>query len=293
MVDNVADTASSHGGSARRLDGKVAVVTGGGNGIGRACCLRFATEGAAIVVADIQESQAQETAALVTAAGGQARHLRVDVTSGADNEAMAQLAVDAFGSLDVVVTAAGITHANYNSGDVEADLKNAKKRLDYVDRPGWDFVESDPNEFDAVHAVNVKGTLLGMQACVAHMLESGRGGSVVTIASIAAKHPDAGPLAYTASKAAVWMLTKKAARMLGPTGVRVNAIGPGFIDTNMTKIIDVMPRPDGAPDFYDAIPMGHKGEPIDIANAALFLASDEAKYFTGAILHPAGGFYTE
>ena len=275
-----------------RMHDKVAVITGGGNGIGRACCLRFADEGAAIVVADLQAEQAAETAAMVQEAGGRARAITVDVVSGADNEAMAQLAMDAFGRIDALVTAAGISHADYHSGDLDRDLKSLGARMEYLDRPGWDFVEADPDEFDKVLAVNLKGTLLGMQACIAPMLEAERGGSVVTIASIAAKHPDAGPLAYTASKAAVWMLTKKAARMLGPTGVRVNSIGPGFIDTNMTRVIDLLPREDDAPDFYDAIPMGRKGQPSDIANAALFLCSDEAAYFTGAILHPDGGFFT-
>lgn len=277
-----------------RLENKVAVVTGGGNGIGRATCVRFAQEGAAIVVADIQDDRAAETVALVEDAGGRAASLRVDVTSPADNQAMADLAVDSFGGLDCVVTAAGISHANYVSGDIEPDVKSmVATRLDYADRPGWDFVDADPDEFDKVMAVNLRGTLLGMQACVGRMLEAGTAGSVVTIASIAAKHPDAGPLAYTASKAAVWMLTKKSARLLGPTGIRVNSIGPGFIDTHMTKVIDLIPREEHEPDFFAELPLGRRGEPVDIANAALFLCSDEARYFTGEILHPDGGFYTE
>lgn len=276
-----------------RMDGKVVVVTGGGNGIGRACCLRMAEEGAAVVAADIQAEQAEATAQLVADAGGAARHLRVDVTSGADNQAMADLAVDAFGRIDSVITAAGISHAEYDSGDLDADIKNVvASRLEYIDRPGWDFVESDADAFDAVMAVNLKGTLLGMQACAAKMLDAGHPGSIVTIASIAAKHPDAGPLAYTASKAAVWMLTKKAARMLGPAGIRVNAIGPGWIDTNMTKVIDFVQQQEGQPDRFADLPLGRIGHPTDIANAALFLCSDESSYFTGEILHPDGGFYT-
>ena len=245
-------------------------------------------------MADLQGEQADETVALIEDAGGSAVSIRVDVTSGADNEAMAQLAVDTFGGVHCLVTAAGILHANYVSGDIEPDLKNMiATRVDYADRPGWDFVEYDPDEFDKVMAVNLRGTLLGMQACTARMLDAGAGGSIVTIASIAAKHPDAGPLAYTSSKAAVWMLTKKTARMLGPTGIRVNSIGPGFIDTHMTKVIDHIPRDEHGPGFFDSLPMGRRGEPIDIANAALFLCSDESRYFTGEILHPDGGFYTE
>lgn len=276
-----------------RMEGKVAVVTGGGNGIGRACCLRYAEEGAAIVAADLQADQAAETARMVTDAGGRATSIAVDVTSIADNDAMADLAMSEFGGLDAVLTAAGITHANYVSGDLEAEVKRMTKQLDYVERPGWDFVEADPDEWDTVMAVNVKGTLLSMQSCVARMLDAGTGGTIVTIASIAAKHPDAGPLAYTTSKAGVWMLTKKAARMLGPVGIRVNAIGPGFIDTHMTKVIDMIPDEQRRVDFYGQIPLGRKGVPLEIANTALFLSNDESSYFSGEILHPDGGFFTE
>ena len=115
-----------------------------------------------------------------------------------------------------------------------------ENRATYLERPGWEFVEADPDSFDKVLNVNLKGTLLGMQSCAAQMLELGTEGSIVTIASIAAKHPDAGPVAYTVSKAGVWMLTKKVARMLGPVGIRVNSIGPGFIKTHMTAVIDLM-----------------------------------------------------
>lgn len=276
-----------------RMENRVAVVTGGGNGIGRACCLRFAEEGAAVVAADLQAEPAAETARMITEAGGRATSIAVDVTSIADNDAMADLAIAEFGGLDAVVTAAGITHANYVSGDIEAEVKRMTRQFDYLERPGWDFVEQDMDEWDTVMAVNVKGTLLSMQSCVARMLDAGGGGTVVTIASIAAKHPDAGPLAYTTSKAAVWMLTKKAARMLGPMGIRVNAIGPGFIDTHMTKVIDLIPDDKRRVDFYAQIPLGRKGVPLEIANTALFLSNDESSYFSGEILHPDGGFFTE
>jgi NAD(P)-dependent dehydrogenase (short-subunit alcohol dehydrogenase family) len=276
-----------------RLANKVAVITGGGNGIGRATAMRFSEEGAAVVVADIQEEKAEETVAMIIDSGGRAISIRVDVTSGSDNQDMAQLAVENFGGLDCLVTAAGISHAHYVSGDIEPDIKNiVSARADYLERPGWDFVEGDPEEFEKVLAVNLKGTLLGMQACVGKMLEIGTKGSIVTIASIAAKHPDAGPLPYTISKAGVWMLTKKAARMLGPVGIRVNSIGPGFIITHMTAVIDLMEEEEAA-DFAEMIPLGRRGEPIEIANTALFLCSEESSYFTGEILHPDGGFFTE
>lgn len=277
-----------------RMEGKVAVVTGGGNGIGRATSLLFAQEGASVVVADLQGDRAAETAAEIESAGGRAVSLAVDVTSPMANDEMAQLAIDTFDGLDAVVTAAGVSHANYVSGDIEAEVKNlVENRIEYMEKPGWDFVDADPDEWDKVMAINVKGTLLSMQACVTRMLERETKGTIVTIASIAAKHPDAGPLAYTASKAAVWMLTKKSARMLGPTGIRVNAIGPGFIETHMTKVIDMLPREEHEPDFFAELPMGRRGVPHEIATTALFLSNDESSYFTGTILHPDGGFFTD
>ena len=116
-------------------------------------------------------------------------------------------------------------------------------------------------------------------------------GSIITIASIAAKVPDAGPFGYVMSKAAVWMLTKKAARMLAPAGIRVNSLGPGWIDTNMTAILDLAPE-DRQQLIRDSIPLGRRGTPEDVASAALFLATDESSYFTGELLHPAGGLFT-
>ncbi|MFN3220270.1 MAG: SDR family NAD(P)-dependent oxidoreductase [Acidimicrobiales bacterium] len=276
-----------------RLAGKVAVVTGGGNGIGAASCRRFAEHGAKVVVADVQADRAAETAAAITDAGGDAVSIGVDVTSHDDNEAMAQLAVDTWGGIDIVLTAAGISHGGYVSGDLEADIKMLTSRIPYMERPGWDFVEADLDEWDLVHAVNLKGTLMGMQACASRMLEAGNGGSIVTIASVAAKHPDAGPLAYTSSKAAVWMLTKKAARMLGPAGIRVNAIGPGFIETHMTAVFELIPEDERRARFEDTIPLRRKGRPDEIADAAVYLASDESSYVTGTIIHPDGGYYTD
>lgn len=280
--------------AAMRLKGKVAVITGAGNGIGRATALRFAEEGAAIVAADLQAAAADETAALVEAAGGRAASIAVDVSSRDDTDTMAAAALDHFGGLHIVVTAAGISHAEYDSGNTDADLKWALSRVDYLEAPARGFAELERDSWQRVLDVNLTGTLLSLQSCVAAMLDAGTmaGSSLITIASIAAKHPDAGPLPYTVSKAGVWMLTKKLARDLAPAGIRVNSIGPGYIQTNMTAVVSMMPE-DRQQQLLASIPMGHRGDPIDIANAALFLASDEARYFTGEILHPDGGFYTE
>jgi NAD(P)-dependent dehydrogenase (short-subunit alcohol dehydrogenase family) len=275
-----------------RLAGKVAVVTGGGNGIGRACCLRFAGDGAAVVVADLLDGPMNETVELITAAGGRAVAVRVEAASRADNHAMAEAAITTFGRLDVLLTAAGISHGNYQSGDIERDLKMALDRMDKAATPGRNFVEMELEEWQKVIDVNLTGTMLAMQACAERMIAAGNGGAIVTIASIAAKHPDAGPIAYTVSKAGVWMLTKKAARELAAANIRVNAIGPGYIDTNMTRLIDEGPG-DRKVALYNAIPMARKGGPFEIASVASFLVSDDASYMTGEILHPDGGYYTE
>lgn len=244
-----------------------------------------------MAVGDIQADKAEEVAAEILGAGGRALGMRLDAANRADNDALAAAAVDQLGSVDVLVTAAGISHGAYSSGDLEADVKMMANALEYLERPGWDFVETDVDEIRKVIEVNLIGTIHAMQACAPHMLEQGRG-SIITIASIAAKHPDAGPFAYTMSKAAVWMLTKKAARMMGPAGVRVNSIGPGFVNTSMTKFTELAPE-DRAEQFLAGIPLRRKGEASEIADCALFLAGDESSYFTGSILHPDGGFYTD
>ncbi len=275
-----------------RLAGKVAVVTGGGNGLGRATSLRFAEEGAAVVVADLLDGPGEETVREIEKRGGRATFVSVDVTSRADNDAMARTAIERFDGLHVVVTAAGVAMANYVSGDLELAEKTMRARAQTD--PARAFAELDIDEWQTVMDINLTGTIKSLQACVAAMVDHGgaQGASLITIASIAAKHPDAGSVPYGASKAGVWYITKKLARDLAPSGIRVNSIGPGFIETNMTAIMQFMPEA-AREHIVRQIPMGRMGRPEEIANTALFLASDEASYFTGEILHPDGGFYTE
>ena len=275
-----------------RLEGKVAVITGGGNGLGRATARRFASEGAKIVVADIVDELGEETVQMVTDDGGTASFIHCDAVSAHDNHAMAAHALENYEAIDILVTAAGVSHPGYKSGDQDASLKWWAKRMDYFESPADELLDLDLDDFRQVMAINLDGTLLAAQACAAPMVEAGNGGSIVPIASIAAKHPDAGPLPYVCSKSAVWMLTKKMARVLATSGIRVNAIGPGYIDTHMTKMIEFIPE-ERLTQFFANIPMGRKGVPDEIANTALFLASDEASYFTGEILHPDGGYFTE
>jgi NAD(P)-dependent dehydrogenase (short-subunit alcohol dehydrogenase family) len=275
-----------------RLAGKVAVVTGGGNGLGRATSMRFAEEGAAVVVADLLDGPGEQTVREIEKLGGRAAFVSVDVTSRADNDAMARTAIDRFEGLHVVVTAAGVAMANYVSGDLELAEKTmrARSQSDLARA----FAELDVDEWQTVLDINLTGTLKSLQSCVAAMLDHGcaQDASLITIASIAAKHPDAGSVPYGVSKAGVWYLTKKLARDLAPAGIRVNSIGPGFIETNMTAIMQFMPEA-ARQHIVRQIPMGRMGTPQEIANTALFLASDEASYFTGEILHPDGGFYSE
>lgn len=278
-----------------RFAGKVAVVTGGANGIGRACCLRFSSEGASVVVADRATDRGQAVADEIIAAGGSAVFVKLDATSRLDNAAMADVAIESFGRIDAVVTAAGITHSQYN-GEAEVERKRLADRERFADKPYLEVLEYDIEEFRTVMDVNLIGTFLAVQACAAKMAEPDangqpQGGSIVTIASIAAKNPNAGPIAYTASKSAVWMLTKKLGTMLGGANIRINAVGPGFIETNMTQVFDMMPQ-DRLDAFMTTIPLGRRGQPEDIAATAAFLCSDDAGYFTGEILHPSGGFFT-
>jgi NAD(P)-dependent dehydrogenase (short-subunit alcohol dehydrogenase family) len=271
-----------------RLEGRVAVVTGGANGIGRACCVRFAEEGADVVIADLLDTS--ETLALVKEQGREALSVQLDAASQSDNKAMAQAAVERFGRIDVLVTAAGISHANYRSGDLDKDREMMVDAMSRMGQPGAGITNLDLESWQKVLDVNLTGTMLACKAVAPTMIEQ-KSGSIITIASIAAKRAEAGPGSYSVSKAAVWMLTKWLAGDLAAAGVRVNAIGPGFIDTNMTKGLlenDLVRQM-----VLMQVPLGRAGTPEDIANAALFLASDEASYFTGEILHPDGGFYTE
>lgn len=272
-----------------RLDGKVAVVTGGGNGIGRACCERFAAEGADVVVADILEGPANEVVAAVEALGRRAVFAPTDATSPDDNEATMQRAVDELGRLDILVTSAGISGKDYVSdGDTAAQMSRMAGNAEVALDPVRSFTDFPLDDWQTVLDVNLTGTLLAMQSAGRRMTS---GGSIITLASVAAKQPEAGTPSYSVSKAGVWMLTKFGARSLAPAGIRVNAIGPGFIDTNMTAIVRALPQLEEH--FMAKIPMARMGTPAEIANTALFLASDESSYTTGEIFHVDGGFYTE
>ncbi len=270
-----------------RLAGKVALVTGGGSGIGRACCERFAEEGADIVIADIQDDNAAETVSLVEQRGQRAIALHCDTSSEADNDAMAQAAVDEFGRIDVCVAAAGISHAQYVSGADPVDENPLTPSVDSA----TGFVENKPVEYwEKVLAVNLTGVFLTDRAVARQMLALGNPGSIVNIASAAANLPMPGDAEYAVSKAGVWSLTKTLAVELASRGIRVNAIGPGVIETPMTQMWT--DDETWMADYLARSPVGRLGLPLDIANTALFLASDESSFFTGELLKPNGGIFT-
>jgi NAD(P)-dependent dehydrogenase (short-subunit alcohol dehydrogenase family) len=258
---------------AGRLADRVALITGGGSGIGRACALRFAAEGARVCVADLDLASAMETARAVDPGGRTALAVRVDTTDEAASDVLVAQCVESLGAVDVLVAAAGV----------------GSPRLPGTGSDQVHTLLSVPTEqFRAVIDVNLYGVLFSNRAVARWMVAHRRGGSIVNLASIMAKMPLVGG-AYSISKAGVWMLTKCLARELAGHGIRVNAIGPGFVETPMTATL----RADEERSRWalGMTPMGRYGKPEEIASTALFLASDEASYFTGELLHPSGGVF--
>jgi NAD(P)-dependent dehydrogenase (short-subunit alcohol dehydrogenase family) len=242
-----------------RLAGKSTVVTGAGRGLGAAVAELFARQGAGVVVSDIDGASADATARRIVDAGGEALGLRVDVTSAADAERLAEAAVDCFGSLDVLVNNAGVAGA----GSVS---------------------DVSPEEWDRVMAINVKGSYLCSRAAVAHMARSG-GGSIVCIASASGVIGQRGQVAYNVSKHAVIGLVRCMALDHAADGIRVNAVCPGVMRTPM---LDALSAEQLA--ALEAMhPLGRMADPAEIAVAVLHLAADESSFTTGAAFLVDGG----
>lgn len=249
-----------------RLEGKVAVITGAASGFGRAGAVRFAAEGARVVATDLDAAGLDETLALVAKAGGEGVAAVGDVTSAADNEAAVALAVDTYGGLDVMWANAGVPQAF---------------------RP---ITEIDPAEFDRIQAVNARGPWLGARAALPAMRARGGGSFVITASLSGLKaRPDA--TAYQASKGAAVMLTKSLSREFAQYNVRVNSVCPLAAETPMwAKFMDnYMDLDEATKVFSAAVPLGRLATADDIANAALFLASDESSFVTGVNLPVDGG----
>ena len=249
------------------LNGKVAIVTGAAHGIGRACAARFAAEGAKVILADVADSEGQAAAKQLTDDGYIARYIHANVAERLDVHNLVAAAAEAHGRVDVMVTSAGT--------------------MEFTP-----FLELDVAAFERTIAVNLKGTFLCAQAAAKQMvrqLENGEGppGSIVTVSSINAWFGLPASVAYSASKGGVSQLTKSIAMALAEHDIRVNAVGPGTIETAMTsamtsdkKVLDTV---------LSRTPLGRLGQPEEIAAVAVWLASDQASYVTGQTIYADGG----
>ncbi|MBB3013555.1 SDR family oxidoreductase [Cupriavidus alkaliphilus] len=248
-----------------RLANKVAIVTGGGSGFGEGIAHTFAREGANVVVADLREDAAERVAAAIRDAGGRARAVRADVSREADTEAMRDAALAVFGDVHIVVNNAGTTHRN---------------------KP---ILEVTEDEFDRVYAVNVKSIYWSARAFIPHFRQRG-GGVFVNIASTAGIRPRPGLVWYNGSKGAVITASKAMAAELGPDNIRVNCVNPVIGATALLEEFMGMPdTPENRAKFLATIPMGRMSTPQDVANACLYLASDEAAFITGTCIEVDGG----
>jgi NAD(P)-dependent dehydrogenase (short-subunit alcohol dehydrogenase family) len=247
-----------------RLDGKVAVITGAGSGIGRVAASLFAAEGARVVVADVVADHAESTVADITSAGGTAVAVTVDVADERQVAIMVDAAVETYGGLHVLFNNAGIFPED--DGGV---------------------LDTPPDTWERVMRVNLKGVWLGCRAAVPAMLESG-GGSIVNVASFVALMGAAtAQIAYTTSKGGVLAMTRELAVEYARRGIRANSICPGPIETPL--MAELLSDPVRRQRRLVHIPIGRFGRPDEIAKAALFLASDDASFVTGSALVVDGG----
>ena len=246
------------------------MATCAASGIGRATAIRFAQEGANVCVADRQKDAAEQVAAEVRKLGRKGCAAPVDVSNPAQVASMVDAAARELGGIDIVLAAAGVSAANYGEGAIKPKFLN--------DLPF--------EEWRKVLSVNLDGVFLTCQAVARKMIEQGRGGRIIAISSGAAKIPLKGSGDYCVSKAGVWMLMKCMALELGRYKITANAIGPGVIDTPMTKDLQGAGQVEA---LIRRTPVGRIGWPEDVANTELFLASEEGSFFSGSILHPDGG----
>ena len=251
------------------LEGKTALVTGGGSGIGRAASMAYAHEGARVVVADVNVEGGEETVQQIKEAGGEAILVHADVSKPQDTEAMVAQAVEAFGSLDCAFNNAGIS--------------GGRDRLLTAD-----YLEDD---WDRVISINLKGVWLCMKAEIPQMLKQG-GGAIVNTASIAGLTGLQGTVAYVAAKHGVTGLTKATALEYAHAGIRVNAVCPGYIHTPLVQ--GVFDNNEG---FEERVasrhPLGRLGEPSEIAQAVVWLSSDAASFVTGHNMPVDGGYMAQ
>lgn len=247
-------------GMGNRLNGRVAIVTGGANGLGEAIAGKFAAEGAVVVIADVDEAAMEQVGGEL---GVETSHC--DVSDRASVQALVDGVVVRHGRLDIMVANAGIA--------------NSPKYLDIDDEFWGRMIE-----------VNLTGVFLCNQIAARHMVARGNGGVLLNTASILGAEGNPQTPAYAASKAGVISLTRSGAMALGEFGIRVNAVGPGYMKTRMTEGLRAVPELEKS--LAEMVPLNRFGEPGDIADAAVFLASDEASYITGHTLFVDGGWLT-
>jgi len=245
-----------------QLKDKVAIVTGAAQGIGLACATRFIREGAKVVIADVNVEKGEAAAALLTEAGGDAMFIACDVGDKARVDAMVEATVARYAGLDIMISNAAILHTA-------------------------DIIELEEADFDRVVRINLKGFFLTGQAAARQMVKQGRGGAIINMSSIQAVVTNPNLLSYAVCKGGVKQLTVSMALALADKNIRVNAIGPGSISTDMVKqlmVDDAVKKT-----ILSRTPMGRLGAPEEIAAIALFLASDESSYITGETINADGG----
>ncbi len=244
-----------------KLKGRVALITGAAQGIGKSVALLLAQNGADIVVSDINLEKAEETAKEIESIGSKAIAIKVDVANLKDVERMVESILEKFGKIDILVNNAGIT----------------RDKL---------ILRMTEEDWDAVLNVNLKGTFNCTKTVVRHMAKQ-RSGKIVSIASVVGEMGNAGQVNYAASKAGVIGLTKTIAREFAQRRINVNAIAPGYIETPMTEVLPEKVKEE----LKRLIPMERLGKPEDVAEAVLFLVSEESNYITGHVLNVNGGIY--
>ena len=248
-----------------RLEGKVAIVTGGGRGIGMATAKRLAEEGAAIMIGEINSDLGDEAVASLTGDGHKAAFAHCDVSDPASAAKLAADTVSRLGGLDIVVNNAGITRMG-------------------------DFLETDIEDFDAVIDVNLRGVFAVSQAAAREMVKAGTKGAIVNICSVTAFLGMPEQIGYCVSKAGVFQLTRSVGLALADKGIRVNAVGPGTVVTDMSAgLLNYDTNPAAMTRVLARTPIGRLAEPRDIANAVLFLASEDSAYLTGHTMFVDGG----
>ena len=244
-----------------RLQGKVALITGGGSGFGAETARRFVREGASVIILDLNGDGATKVAAEI----GNAKGLKGDVTLRSDIDEAVELATGTFGRLDIVVNNAGWTHRN---------------------KP---LLEVTEQEFDRIYAINVK-SIFHMVNAVAPIMSKQGGGSIINIGSTAGIRPRPGLTWYNASKGAVNLVSKSLAVELAPFKIKVNCVAPVIGETGLLEAFMGAPdTPENRAKFISTIPLGRLSRPADVANACVFLASDDAEFLTGVILPVDGG----